>query len=294
MDIFLVEDSSAIRRLLARRLDSLPGTRVVGEAEGAPQAVALIDWLQPDTVLLDMNLAIGTGLDVLRDLRGRGYKGRILMLSSQCSDIYRDRCIKAGADGFYDKGTGLETLFGDLDELLQSERASGKQLRFSPLLRDTVTGLLGQVALLERLDQVLRMLRADPQPVAVAVVVLRGLQALLLSHGPAATAPLLVELGQRMKSCTGDADLLARHADEQFALVVTRVDSTHDADALTHRLDDALSLPFELAGKPIRLHCSVGMAIYPRDAISARGLLNLAESRAHGECLPSDGSAVVH
>jgi len=294
MDIFLVEDSAAIRRLLARRLDTLPGTRVIGEAEGAPQAVALIDWLQPDIVLLDMQLAIGNGMDVLRALRGRGYKGRILMLSHQSADAYRDLCMKAGADGFYDKGTGLESLFGDLDELLESEWASGKQMRSSPLLRDTVTGLLGQVALLERLDQVLRLLRSDPQPVAVAVVVLRGLQALLLSHGPSATAPLLVELGQRLKGCTGDSDLLARHADEQFALVVTRVEGADEAAALALRLDEALGQPFELSGKPIRLHCTVGLALYPRDAITARGLLNLAESRAHGERLPSDGSAVVH
>ncbi|ALV08571.1 diguanylate cyclase domain-containing protein [Roseateles depolymerans] len=294
MDIFLVEDSSAIRRLLAARLDLMPGARVIGEAEGAPQAIALIDWLQPQTVLLDMNLAVGTGLDVLRELRGRGYKGRILMLSQQSAELYKDLCIKAGADGFYDKGTGLETLFNDLEELLQSEAATGRQTRMSPLLRDTVTGLLGQVALLERLDQVLRVLRGEAQPVVVAVVVLRGLQALLLSHGPAATAPMLVELGQRLKACTGESDLLARHADEQFALVVSRVATAADAEALSQRLDEALSQPFQLAGRPLLLHCSVGVAVYPRDAISARGLLNLAECRAHGESLPSDGSAVVH
>ncbi|WAC74894.1 diguanylate cyclase [Roseateles sp. SL47] len=294
MDIFLVEDSAAIRRLLAARLDTLPGARVVGEAEGAPQAIALIDWLQPATVLLDMNLAIGTGLDVLRALRGRGYQGRILMLSHQPAEVYHDLCIKAGADGFYDKGTGLETLFADLEELLQSERVSGKQTHVSPLLRDTVTGLLGQVALLERLDQVLRLLRSNPQPVAVAVVVLRGLQALMQSHGPAATAPMLVELGQRLKSCTGENDLLARHADEQFALVVTRVEHADAAEALARRLEEALRHPFQLAGRPLVLHNSVGVANYPRDAISARGLLTLAECRAHGQCLPSDGSVVVH
>nr|WP_186830625.1 response regulator transcription factor [Mitsuaria sp. TWR114] len=161
MDIFLVEDSSAIRRLLARRLEDMAGVRVVGEADSAPQAIALIDWLQPDTVLLDMTLLVGTGVDVLRALRHKGFQGRILMLTHHAMDAYRDMCMQAGADGFYDKGSGLESLFGDLDELLQSERAAGRQTRPSPLLRDTATGLLGQVALLERLDQVLRMVNAE-------------------------------------------------------------------------------------------------------------------------------------
>lgn len=294
MDIFLVEDSSAIRRLLARRLEDMPGVRVVGEAEAAPQAIALIEWLQPDTVLLDMTLLVGTGLDVLRALRRKGYQGRILMLTHQAMDAYRDQCMKAGADGFYDKGSGLETLFGDLDELLQSERAGGRQTRASPLLRDAATGLLGQVALLERLDQVLRMVNAEAGKVAVTVVVLKGLEALLRSQGVQATVPVLVDIGRRLSGCAGPADLLARHANEQFALVVSRAGSAQEAEGMAERIRESLALPFDLGGHAVKLDSHVGVALYPRDAVSARGLLVLAEARAHGARLPERGSAVVH
>ncbi|OWQ46287.1 hypothetical protein CDL60_17000 [Roseateles noduli] len=294
MDIFLVEDSSAIRRLLARRLEDMPGARVVGEADSAPQAIALIDWLQPDTVLLDMTLLVGTGIDVLRALRGKGYRGRILMLTHHAMDAYRDMCMQAGADGFYDKASGLETLFGDLDDLLQSELVGGRQQRPSPLLRDAATGLLGQVALLERLDQVLRLVNAEAGKVAVTVVVLKGLEALLRSQGVSAAAPVLVEIGRRMSGCAGPADLLARHANEQFALVVSRAGSVQEAEALTDRIRESLADPFDLGGHEVRLDSHVGLAVYPRDAISARGLLILAEARAHGTRLPERGSAVVH
>lgn len=294
MDIFLVEDSSAIRRLLARRLEDMAGVRVVGEADSAPQAIALIDWLQPDTVLLDMTLLVGTGVDVLRALRHKGFQGRILMLTHHAMDAYRDMCMQAGADGFYDKGSGLESLFGDLDELLQSERAAGRQTRPSPLLRDTATGLLGQVALLERLDQVLRMVNAESGRVAVTVVVLKGLEALLRSQGVQAAAPVLVEVGRRLSSCAGPVDLLARHANEQFALVVSRAGAAQEAEAMGERIRDALAQPFDLGGHPVRLDSHVGVALHPRDAITARGLLILAEARAHGLRLPQKGSAVVH
>ncbi|WP_158218874.1 response regulator [Roseateles aquatilis] len=294
MDIFLVEDSAAIRRLLARRLETLPGARVVGEAESAPQAIALIDWLQPHTVLLDMTLTVGTGIDVLRALRGKGFQGRILMLTHHAADAYRDLCLKAGADGFYDKGSGLETLFGDLDGLLRDEAASARVARPVSPPRDTVTGLLGQAALIERLDELLRMMNAEAGKVAVTVVVLNGLQALLRSEGVAAAAPVLVEIGRRLSGCAGPADLLARHADEQFALVVSRVASPAEAEALAQRMRDALDLPFDLNGRAARLASRVGLSTYPRDAITARGLLTLAESRAHGHLLPERGSAVVH
>lgn len=294
MDIFLVEDSAAIRRLLARRLETQPGVRIVGEADSAPQAIAMIDWLQPDTVLLDMTLAVGTGMDVLRELRRKGFAGRILMLTHHTMDAYRDLCMRGGADGFYDKGTGLETLFGDLDELLMSERASGRQHRQSQLLRDHVTGLFGQVALIERLDQQLRLMQAAGDRVAVGVVVLRGLEEMVRMHGVAATAPVLVEIGRRLSGSAAQADLLARHADEQFALVISQVESAAQAEALSERLREALAEPFELKGQPLHLDCQVGLALYPRDAITARGLLIQAEARAHGAVLPARGSAVVH
>lgn len=294
MDIFLVEDSAAIRRLLARRLEAQPGMRIVGEADTAPQAIAMIEWLQPDTVLVDMALAVGSGMDVLRELRRKGFPGRVLMFTHQAMDAYRDQCMRAGADGFYDKGTGLETLFGDLDELLLSELASGRHHRPSQLLRDQVTGLYGQVALIERLDQQLRLIQPGTDRVAVGVVVLQGLDEMVRTHGVTATAPVLIEIGRRLSGSAAQADLLARHADEQFALVISQVAGSEEADALAARMKEALSEPFELRGRPLQLDCQVGLALYPRDAITARGLLILAEARAHGTRLPSRGSAVVH
>ena len=113
MNIFIVEDSPVIRRVMVRRLGDIPEIRVVGEAEGEVDALCGIDQLRPDTVLLDISLArAGSGLQVLKQLRQDGYPGRIIMVSTQegCSDA----CIQAGADGFYDKASGLETLFDDL------------------------------------------------------------------------------------------------------------------------------------------------------------------------------------
>lgn len=294
MDIFLVEDSASIRRLLARRLDAMPGTRIVGEAVAAPQAVAMIDWLQPQTVLLDMSLTTGTGLDVLRALRAKGFAGRVLVLTHQVLDAYRQACLDAGADGFYDKASGLDTLFDDLDVLLDRERQAGTAERPSDLLRDGLTGLYGQVALLERLDQVLRMIQQDEHSVAVYVMVLRGLETLRAVHGDAVVEELQRELARRLSDCTAATDLLARHADEQFALVLTRVAEPADATLFARELRLRLAEPFQIQGRVLSLQCDLGMALFPRDAVTARGLLTLAEAQAYGASVPGRASTVVH
>ena len=63
---------------------------------------------------------------------------------------------------------------------------------------------------------------------------------------------------------------------------------------MTIRIGESLADPFDLGGHEVRLDSHVGLAVYPRDAVSARGLLILAEARAHGSRLPERGSAVVH
>lgn len=124
MNIFVVEDSAAIRRLLVRRLDDMTGVRVVGEAAGQSQALALIHWRKPDMVLVDLTLASGTGLGLVADLRREGFHGRIAVLTAQDLEAIRRACLDAGADAFYDKGTGLETLFDDLAGMVATEHAA--------------------------------------------------------------------------------------------------------------------------------------------------------------------------
>jgi len=119
MNVFVVEDCAAVRCLMIQRLVSLAEIRVVGEAAGEVDALSMIERLGPDVVLLDFCLAAGgSGFHVLKQLRRGGYQGRILMVSGE--DAYAEPCVQAGADGFYDKASGLETLFDDLSDLVHS------------------------------------------------------------------------------------------------------------------------------------------------------------------------------
>lgn len=116
MNIVVVDDSTVVRRLIARRLTLLDGVEVVGEAADEVNALSQIALHGPDVVLLDFSLACGgSGFHVLKELRSQGYTGKVVMVSTH--DEYGTACVSAGADGFYDKSSGLETLFEDLQRL---------------------------------------------------------------------------------------------------------------------------------------------------------------------------------
>ncbi|MFG6429199.1 response regulator [Roseateles sp. LYH14W] len=277
MNIFLVEDSASIRRLLVRRLDVMPGMRVVGEAAGQEQALGLIRWTAPDVVLLDLSLANGSGLSLLRELRRSGYTGRIAVLTSEDIDIYRRACMDAGADAFYDKASGLETLFGDLAEL-QPQATAAEDSKPVAMLRDGLTGLYGATALCERLDQAARIATRDKVDLAVYVLRLAGLAELPADVSDA----LALQVAERLSAACGEADIVARSAANQFAFVLTRVDQAGQAAAHAEHLSTLMAQPFNANGHDYALGLELGMALFPADAVSPRGLLTLAEATAFG------------
>jgi len=277
MNIFIVEDSASIRRLLVRRLDAMPGMRVVGEAGGERQALALIQWTQPDVVLMDLSLATGSGLSLLAQLRRAGYTGRIAVLTAQDVDAYRRACLDAGADAFYDKASGLETLFDDLAEYAATRPAT---LDDKPAvqLRDGLTGLFNEAALHERLDQVSRCATRDGVDLAVYVVRLAGLAELPDDIAGAVAR----QVALRLKEASGDADIVARSSADQFAIVQTRLDQAEQAAAHARSLVALMSDPFHVDGRDYTLGIELGMALFPADAVSPRGLLTLAQATAFG------------
>jgi len=277
MNIFLVEDSVSIRRLLVRRLDALPGMRIVGEASGQSQALALIHWTCPDVVLMDLSLANGSGLGLLGELRRGGYTGRIAVLTAQDLDAYRRACMDAGADAFYDKASGLESLFDDLVQMLPAQGSDADD-QPAALLRDGLTGLCSELALWARLDQAARAATRDGVHLAVYVLRLTGLADL-----PAEVADALaVQMACRLREACAESDIVARSAADRFAFVLTRVDDARQAAAHAQRLTALLAQPLHAGGRDHHLGIELGMALFPADAVSPRALLTLAEATAFG------------
>ncbi len=295
MNTFIVEDSLPIRRLLVRRLETVAGIRVVGEASGETQALAMIEWLKPDTVLMDLSLANGgSGLKVLSQLRQKGFGGRVLVLTSQAIDAYRNACLQAGADGFYDKASGLDTLFSDLTDLMGKETVHGHINPASLLLRDALTGLFGEAALLERLDQAARIAHRDGTDLAVYVMRVEGLAGLAESHGVGEVNAVLHAISAKLREVCEPADVLARHAADQFSMVLGKIGSAQTAAAFAVRLGELMTEAIEQLDTPSELRAQIGMALFPADAIAPRSLLTLAEARAYGAMPPQQASSFIH
>src|SRR5262245_8197068 len=110
MRVFLVEDSPAVCRRLEAMLASMAGATTVGSASGADEAVCASLTQRPNAVVLDLNLARGSGFDVLRAVHEQAPDIEFYVLSNFSAAPYRRRAAQLGARSFFDKTTEFERL----------------------------------------------------------------------------------------------------------------------------------------------------------------------------------------
>lgn len=108
MKIFLVEDSPLIRDRLHAVIAEIGVGRVIAEAEAPPAAIAGIAAHRPDLVVLDLNLAGGSGLDVLRAMKSERLAAKVMVLTNYSDLSYRRKCLGLGAQWFFDKTLEFE------------------------------------------------------------------------------------------------------------------------------------------------------------------------------------------
>jgi DNA-binding NarL/FixJ family response regulator len=103
MRVFVSEDSPEIRKRLIAMLRSVPGISVVGEAESVQAAISGVLGSACDVLLLDLQLADGSGLDVLSSLKVKHPALRVIVLTNFATAQHRQASLAAGADVFLDK-----------------------------------------------------------------------------------------------------------------------------------------------------------------------------------------------
>jgi DNA-binding NarL/FixJ family response regulator len=108
--VFIVEDSAPIRQRLVAMLRDVEGISVVGEADEPKGAVEGILRTRPDSVLLDIQLVGGSGLEVLKKVRHVAPDTAFVVLTNHPSPQYRHIFINAGASCFLDKNTEFESV----------------------------------------------------------------------------------------------------------------------------------------------------------------------------------------
>lgn len=108
--LVVVDDHPLFRRGLVSLLNEMPDFEVVGEAGSGREALAVIGALNPDLVLLDVNMPGMGGVETLREIHRRNARLPVLMLTISQNEEALMGAILAGASGYLLKDSEPETL----------------------------------------------------------------------------------------------------------------------------------------------------------------------------------------
>lgn len=100
MRVVIADDHGVVRQGIRAVLESVDGLEVVGEAGDGAEALRMVSDLEPDMVILDVNMPGKTGLEVTSELREASNTTRVLILSMHDDPEYVLEAVRSGADGY--------------------------------------------------------------------------------------------------------------------------------------------------------------------------------------------------
>ena len=114
--IGIVDENDKFRCILHTSLDLLPNLRVVAESKNGAEAIAMVESVHPDVVLMDIDMPVMDGIEATRIINSKFADTKVIILTLNSDQTVSDTALQAGACRFLNKYCGQEKLFQSIKE----------------------------------------------------------------------------------------------------------------------------------------------------------------------------------
>jgi CheY-like chemotaxis protein len=121
----IADDSGPFSKVVKRWIDARPELTWIGTVASGPDAIAAVEGLSPDLVLIDAVLPGMDGFRVVREVTGMPRSPKTVIMTFEATETVRQAAFAAGADAFIPKdefAEGLDLLIAELLEVLNNRR----------------------------------------------------------------------------------------------------------------------------------------------------------------------------
>ncbi|WP_417347086.1 EAL domain-containing protein [Ferrimonas sp.] len=291
----IIQRSEKIRRD-RERLQSQKALRIYGNAfESSGDAILIADI---ENRIFDVNSAFVelTGY-TLQDVKGR----KTASLSSGDTDagVYAEMWRHLGESGFWSgelwnrKRSGEQYPVWTSITLVTDREASESfyianyrdiseqkaiQAQISHLAHhDILTGLSNRYSLEERLEQAMLSCARTQKTLAVLFIDLDRFKNINDSLGHQSGDQILVKVADRLRTCVREEDIVARIGGDEFVIVITGLQDPLKVSVVAEKLMRVIHRPYQLSRRKLETTASIGICLYPNDALTVADLLKNAD-----------------
>lgn len=127
INVLIADDHDIIRQGLRTIISFQEGFNICGEAENGEVTLALLGTAKPDVVLLDINMPIISGIEVLREIKAKSHI-KVIMLTIENDRKTIHTAIDIGADGYVLKDTAGTEIINAIRSVWEGEKYIDKTL----------------------------------------------------------------------------------------------------------------------------------------------------------------------
>ncbi|MBL1321296.1 MAG: EAL domain-containing protein [Methylophaga sp.] len=164
------------------------------------------------------------------------------------------------------------TLFSDITEKRQAELLALKQANYDPL-----TSLPNRTFFFTRLEEEIKNSNITNKPLAIFFLDLDGFKVINDAFGHPVGDKLLIEAGKRIADTAPNEDSVARFGGDEFTVLLPNLNDLNRIALIADTIITSLNQPFQIEGNLVYISASIGITIYPDDALTADDLLRNAD-----------------
>jgi two-component system, NarL family, response regulator DesR len=116
--ILIVDDITQVREDLRTLLTITGEYVIVGEAADGLQAISIVEALQPEVVLMDIEMPVMNGIEATHRIKARYPGCKVIALTIHTGEAENRKAIQAGVDIFIEKGAPINDLLGNIRKSL--------------------------------------------------------------------------------------------------------------------------------------------------------------------------------
>ena len=163
-------------------------------------------------------------------------------------------------------------IFSDISKLKESEELIWQEANF-----DALTGLPNRRMFYDRVQQEMKKSNRNGLPLAMLYLDLDRFKEVNDSLGHDMGDLLLKETSRRLRECVRQTDIIARLGGDEFTIILSAIEESSIIERIATDILNQLSKPYLLGTETIYITCSIGITLYPQDAISMDELMKNAD-----------------